>query len=42
METPKGVEFIEWPLKTKIDGNMLRYKITPAGKRTSREAIMFD
>ena len=42
IETPKGVEFIEWPLKTKIDGNMLRYKITPAGKRTAREAIMFD
>jgi len=42
IETSKGVEFIEWPLKTKIDGNMLRYKITPAGKRTAREAIMFD
>jgi len=42
IETQKGAEFVEWPLKTKIDGNMLRYKITPAGKRTSREAIMFD
>jgi hypothetical protein len=42
IETRKGVEFVEWPLKTKIDGNMLRYKITPAGKRTSHEAIMFD
>ena len=42
METQKGVEFVEWPLKTKIDGNMLRYKITPAGKRASHEAIMFD
>jgi len=42
IETRKGAEFVEWPLKTKIDGNMLRYKITPAGKRTSHEAIMFD
>ena len=42
IETPKGVEFIEWPLKTRIDGSMSRYKITPAGKRVAREAIMFD
>ena len=42
IETPKGVEFIEWPLKTRIDGSMLRYVITPAGKRAAREAIMFD
>jgi hypothetical protein len=42
METQKGVEFVEWPLKTRIDRKQLRYKITPAGKRTSREAIMFD
>jgi hypothetical protein len=42
METQKGVEFVEWPLKTRIDGSMLRYVITPAGKRASREAIMFD
>lgn len=42
IKTLKGAEFIEWPLKTKIDGNMLRYKITPAGIRTAREAIMFD
>ena len=42
METQKGVEFVEWPLKTRIDRSQLRYKITPAGKRASREAIMFD
>ena len=42
IETPKGVEFIEWPLKTRIDGSMSRYVITPAGKRVAREAIMFD
>jgi hypothetical protein len=42
IETPKGVEFIEWPLKTRIDGSMSRYVITPAGKRAAREAIMFD
>ena len=42
METRKGVEFVEWPLKTRIDRSQLRYKITPAGKRASREAIMFD
>ena len=42
IETPKGVEFIEWPLKTRIDGSQLRYETTPAGKRAAREAIMFD
>jgi hypothetical protein len=42
METQKGAEFVEWPLKTRIDRSQLRYKITPAGKRASREAIMFD
>ena len=42
METQKGVEFVEWPLKTRIDRSQLRYKITPAGKRASHEAIMFD
>ncbi len=42
METQKGVEFIEWPLKTRIDRKQLRYLITPAGKRAAREAIMFD
>ena len=42
IETPKGVEFIEWPLKTRIDGSQSRYVITPAGKRAAREAIMFD
>jgi ribosomal protein S8 len=42
IETQKGVEFIEWPLKTRIDGSMSRYVITPAGKRATHEAIMFD
>ena len=42
IETPKGVEFIEWPLKTRIDGKALRYKITTDGKRTAREALMFN
>ena len=42
METQKGAEFVEWPLKTRIDRSQLRYKVTPAGKRASREAIMFD
>ena len=42
IETSKGVEFIEWPLKTRIDGSQLRYVITPAGKRAAREALMFN
>ena len=42
IKTKKGSEFIEWPLKTRIDRKQLRYKITPAGIRTAREAIMFD
>ena len=42
IKTLKGVEFIEWPLKTRIDGSMLRYLITPAGKRAAHESIMFD
>ena len=42
IKTLKGVEFIEWPLKTRIDGSQSRYVITPAGKRAAREAIMFN
>ena len=42
IKTLKGVEFIEWPLKTRIDGSQLRYVITPAGKRASHEALMFN
>jgi hypothetical protein len=42
IQTEKGVEFIEWPLNIKRNEKLSRYQITPAGKRTARDAYMFD
>ena len=42
IHTKKGEEFIEWPLKTMRNLKQIRYQITPVGKRTARDAYMFD
>ena len=42
IKTEKGIEFIEWPLKIERNEKSSRYQITAAGKRTARDAYMFD
>ena len=42
IHTKKGEEFIEWPLKTMRNLKQIRYHITSVGKRTARDAYMFD
>ena len=42
IQTEKGIIFIEWPLEIKRNEKLTRYQITPAGKRTARDAYMFD
>ena len=42
IKTEKGIEFIEWPLNIERNGKLSRYQITAAGRRTARDAYMFD
>ena len=42
IKTEKGIKFIEWPLNIDRNGKSSRYQITAAGKRTARDAYMFD
>jgi len=42
IRTEKGVEFIDWPLNIERNEKSSRYQITAAGKRTARDAYMFD
>ncbi len=42
IQTQKGLEFVDWPLEIKRNEKLSRYQITPAGKRTARDAYMFD
>ena len=42
IKTKKGIEFIEWPLNIERNGKLSRYQITAAGRRTARDAYMFD
>ena len=42
IKTEKGIEFIEWPLNIERNEKSSRYQITAAGKRTARDAYMFD
>jgi len=42
IKTEKGIEFIEWPLNIERNEKLSRYQITAAGKRTARDAYMFD
>ena len=42
IKTEKGIEFIEWPLNIERNEKLSRYQITAAGRRTARDAYMFD